>query len=106
MEMDHLSRGLLMRTPTRNVTLAISNEAHHKARVWAALNDVSLSAVLSAVLESLPSSPNAARCAQRIRQRTPPHPRVPQAPPQPDSAPLPSIALPETSDPEASDPVS
>ncbi|MGA9585746.1 MAG: hypothetical protein WBQ95_10490 [Terracidiphilus sp.] len=52
--------------PTRNVTLAISQQAHLKARLWAAHHDVSLSAVISALIEGLPSNPNAARAADRI----------------------------------------
>ena len=55
--------------PTRNVTLAISLEAHLKARLWAAHYDVSLSAVVSALLEGMPGNPNAARAAERIHQQ-------------------------------------
>jgi hypothetical protein len=69
-----------MRSRTRNVTLAISDEAHHKARVWAAQHDVSLSAVLSELLENLPNSPNAEHAARRIRERSKPNLRVPRAP--------------------------
>ncbi|MGC2613040.1 MAG: hypothetical protein WA354_03340 [Terracidiphilus sp.] len=55
--------------PTRNVTLAISQQAHLKARLWAAQNDVSLSAVISALIEGLPDNPNAARAAERLHQQ-------------------------------------
>jgi hypothetical protein len=55
---------------TRNVTLAISHEAHHKARLWAAQYDVSLSAVVSALLEGLPTNPNARRAANAISHKT------------------------------------
>ncbi|MGA9586134.1 MAG: hypothetical protein WBQ95_12445 [Terracidiphilus sp.] len=65
--------------PTRNVTLAISQEAHLTARLWAARHDVSLSAIVSALLEGLPNNPNAVRVAERIHQQwadshTPPPP--------------------------------
>ena len=64
--------------PTRNVTLAISREAHLKARIWAAHYDVSLSAIIATLLEGLPSNPNAARAAERIHhQRTHPTPPPP-----------------------------
>ena len=55
--------------PTRNLTLAISQEAHLKARLWAAHYDVSLSALVSTLLEGMPSNPNAARAAERIHQQ-------------------------------------
>ncbi len=55
--------------PTRNVTLAISREAHLKARIWAAHYDVSLSAIIATLLEGLPGNPNAARAAERIHQQ-------------------------------------
>jgi hypothetical protein len=54
---------------TRNVTLAISAKAHHKARLWAAQYDVSLSAVISALLEGLPDNPNGPRAVEHIRQQ-------------------------------------
>ena len=68
---------------TRNVTLAISIEAHHRARLWAAQHDVSLSAVVSALLEHLPTNPNAARAAHSVRR---PQPQIqPVASPAPPS---------------------
>ena len=54
---------------TRNVTLAISPKAHHKARLWAAQYDVSLSAVISTLLEGLPDNPNGPAAVERIRQQ-------------------------------------
>ena len=54
---------------TRNITLAISNEAHHRARLWAAQHDVSLSKIVSALLEGLPANPYAARAARRVHQQ-------------------------------------
>jgi hypothetical protein len=64
--------------PTRNVTLAISREAHLKARIWAAHYDVSLSAIIATLLEGLPGNPNAARAAERIHeQRNHPTPLPP-----------------------------
>ena len=48
----------------RNLTLTISNENHMKARLWAAQNDVSLSAIISALIESLPNNPKARQLAR------------------------------------------
>jgi len=69
--------------PTRNVTLAISPEAHLKARLWAAHHDVSLSALISTLLEGLSSNPNAERAAARIHQQ--------RANPAPTPTPTPSF---------------
>jgi hypothetical protein len=67
--------------PTRNVTLAISPQAHLKARLWAAQHDVSLSAVVSALLEGLPTDRNAPLAADRIhRQRSKSHTPPPPPP--------------------------
>jgi hypothetical protein len=60
----------------RNLTLAISNEAHHKARLWAAQYDISLSALVCAFFEGLSTNPNAHRAAlgvtrQAARSATP-----------------------------------
>jgi hypothetical protein len=52
----------------RNLTLAISPEAHLKARLWAARYDVSLSAIVSTLLEGLPDNPKAVRAAERSRR--------------------------------------
>jgi len=64
--------------PTRNVTLAISPEAHLKARLWAAHHDVSLSALISTLLEGLSSNPNAEVpppvSTSNVQIRPPPHP--------------------------------
>ena len=54
---------------TRNITLAVSTEAHHNARLWAAQHDVSLSAVVSALLHGLPTNPNAVLAARDLRRR-------------------------------------
>jgi hypothetical protein len=53
----------------RNLTLSISNEAHLKARLWAAQYDVSLSALVCAFFEGLPNNPNARRAARSLAQR-------------------------------------
>ena len=74
---------------TRNVTLAISHEAHHKARIWAAQNDVSLSAVLSALLEGLPANPNAGRAAGQVHQQSASFRNHPDPHPHPHPLPLP-----------------
>lgn len=65
---------------TRNITVAVSIEAHHKARLWAAEFDVSLSAILSALLEQLPTNPNAARIASHMRSSVPFEAIIPAGP--------------------------
>jgi hypothetical protein len=50
-------------------SIAVSPEAHHQARLWAAQHDVSLSAIVSALLESLPTNAKAAPAARRIQQQ-------------------------------------
>jgi hypothetical protein len=62
-----LSQGVLMQK--RNFTLAISKEAHHKARLWAAQYDVSLSALVCAFFEGLNTNPDAHRAARSINQK-------------------------------------
>jgi hypothetical protein len=37
----------------RNLTLAVSEEAHRRARIWAAQHDTSISALMSYCLENL-----------------------------------------------------
>jgi hypothetical protein len=38
----------------RNITLAVSDESYRQARIWAAKNDLSLSAVVGELLRELP----------------------------------------------------
>ncbi len=45
----------------KNITVAISNEAHRAARVWAAERRTSLSRVVAYILETLPQMPIARR---------------------------------------------
>jgi hypothetical protein len=41
----------------RNITLAVSDEAHRRVRIWAAQHDTSISAFMSYCLEHLPILP-------------------------------------------------
>jgi len=43
----------------RNITVAISDDAYRRARVWAAQRDTSLSAVVKHLLETLPGNKRA-----------------------------------------------
>lgn len=43
----------------KNITVAISDQAYHDARVWAARRDTSLSRIVQNFLEALPSLPGA-----------------------------------------------
>jgi hypothetical protein len=45
----------------KNITVAISSEAHRAARIWAAERRTSLSKVVAYILETLPQMPIARR---------------------------------------------
>jgi hypothetical protein len=42
------------RETMRNITITVSDEAHRRARLWAADHDMSVSKVVSTILEMLP----------------------------------------------------
>jgi hypothetical protein len=44
----------LERETLRNITLTVRDEAHRRARIWAANHDMSVSKAVSAILERLP----------------------------------------------------
>jgi hypothetical protein len=44
----------------RNITVAVPEVVYHKARVWAAEHDTSISAVVAFLIQQLPNRPIAA----------------------------------------------
>jgi hypothetical protein len=50
----------------RNITVAISDDSYRKARIWAAKNDTSVSAVVQDLLQNLPALARAARTATAV----------------------------------------
>jgi hypothetical protein len=46
----------------RNITVAVSDDAYRQARIWAAKNDTSVSAVVQDLLLNLPGLARVARC--------------------------------------------
>ena len=45
----------------RNITVAVSDDAHRQARIWAAKNDTSVSAIVQDLLQNLPGFARVAR---------------------------------------------
>ena len=45
----------------RNITVAVPDDVYTRARVWAAQRDISVSAVVKYLLDSLPGSQRAAK---------------------------------------------
>jgi hypothetical protein len=45
----------------KNITVAVSDDAYRQARIWAAKNDTSVSAVVQDLLQNLPCLARAAR---------------------------------------------
>jgi hypothetical protein len=45
----------------RNITVAVSDDAYRQARIWAAKNDTSVSAVVQDLLQNLPGFARVAR---------------------------------------------
>jgi len=60
-----------------NITVTVSEDAYREARVWAAQNDTSISAVVQYCIERLPGMPiaqTAAAATTRRPRETPPPP--------------------------------
>jgi hypothetical protein len=67
-----------------NITVTVSEEAYRNARVWAAQNDTSISAVVQYCIERLPGLPIAQSAAASTRRPRETHPgTLPGAPPSP-----------------------
>jgi hypothetical protein len=62
-----------------NITVTVSEEAYRRARVWAAENDTSISAVVQYCIERLPGLPIAQTAAAATTRR----PKVVYPPPTP-----------------------
>ena len=50
----------------RNIPVATSDDSSRKARIWAAKNDTSVSAVVQDLLQNLPALARAARTATAV----------------------------------------
>jgi hypothetical protein len=61
----------------KNITVAVSDDAYRQARIWAAKNDTSVSAVVQDLLQNLPG------LARVARTFTAGLPAVPTPPPSP-----------------------
>jgi hypothetical protein len=53
----------------RNVTVAVDHESYLRARIWAAEQQTTISAVVSLIIAHLPESPVARYAAESLAQR-------------------------------------
>jgi hypothetical protein len=58
----------------RNITVAVSDDSYRQARIWAAKNDTSVSAVVQELLFNLPGLARAARSFAAGLPATAPNP--------------------------------